>query len=59
LIFLSVLHNSGEGSIPIILEDPLPIFEQGVSNREFISRKGLKYKDNPKFPNIAVINPFT
>jgi len=44
---------------PLILEDPIPIFDQSVYNRESIRKKWHDDKDNDKALNIVVINPFT
>ena len=44
---------------PIILEDPIPVFDQSIFNIELIRKKWHDDNDNPKALNIAVINPFT
>jgi|SRR5687767_12202815 len=44
---------------PIILEDPIPVFDQVVFNTDLFNRKLRNNKHDPKFLNVAVINPFT
>ncbi len=44
---------------PIILEDPIPVFDQAVFSPDLINRKWRNNTHDPKFLNVAVINPFT
>lgn len=47
------------GIRPIILEDPIPIFDRGALISDMISIKWRGKTHNTKILNVAVINPFT
>ena len=44
---------------PLVLEDPIPIFNKSTPNAELMRKKWYNDSDNPLTTNVAVINPFT